>query len=268
MAVFKCDLCEATFTRHQNMIRHKANLHAESEENNEEITSDVVEDDEDSNDEEITSDVVEDDEDSSDGDSIDEESNDGDADDEGSDSEKDEDEDGNAEQYNVWAYLRRKAFTDSKVSAKYEKTLQELVEGGASENTARRDALRVVSPIMREIVNKTYTDMLMLWHFAEEDDSHEKIMATKRKLMDDEDYDAGEAIRYAVKKRRFLIQKKTRTLDEDFKREPDTEDEDDSDQDSPDQDSPAPFKGYFENLHHKAADRMANASLANAPQYG
>ena len=82
--------------------------------------------------------------------------------------------------------------------------MQELVEGGASENTARRDALRVVSTIMREIVNETYTDMLMLWCYAEEDDSHEKIMSTKRNLVEDEEYDADEAIRIAVKNVYFL----------------------------------------------------------------
>ena len=59
---------------------------------------------------------------------------------------------------------------------------------------------------MREIINETYTDMLMLWCYAEEDDSHEKIMTTKRNLMEDEEYDADEAIRFAVKKRIFLIQ--------------------------------------------------------------
>merc|ERR1712121_267215 len=214
MPVYNCDLCEASFTRYHNMVRHKANLHAEDEENNEDITSDVVEDDEDS----------------SDGDSNDEDSNDRDADDEGGDSEEDEDEDGDAEKYNVWAYLRRKAISDSKVSAKFEEAVQALVERGESENTARRDALRIVLPRMREIIDETYTDMLMLWHYAEENESHEKIMATKRKLMDDEDYDAGEAIRYAVKKRRFLIQKETRTSDEDFKNEPVPEDEDDSDE--------------------------------------
>ena len=46
--------------------------------------------------------------------------------------------------------------------------------------------------------------MLMLWHFAEEDDSHEKIMTTKRNLMEDEEYDADEAIRIAVKNVYFL----------------------------------------------------------------
>ena len=35
--------------------------------------------------------------------------------------------------------------------------------------------------------------MLLLWHYAEEDDSHEKVMITKRKLMDDVDYDEEEA---------------------------------------------------------------------------
>ena len=57
---------------------------------------------------------------------------------------------------------------------------------------------------MREIINETYTDMLMLWCYAEEDDSHEKIMSTKRNLVEDEDYDADEAIRIAVKNVYFL----------------------------------------------------------------
>ena len=41
-------------------------------------------------------------------------------------------------------------------------------------------------------------------------------METKRKLIEDENYDDVEAIRYAVKKRRYLIQQRTKTLDDDF----------------------------------------------------
>ena len=40
-------------------------------------------------------------------------------------------------------------------------------------------------------------------------------MSTKRKLQEDDDYEAQEAIKYAVKKRKFLIQDPTGTLSDD-----------------------------------------------------
>ena len=40
-------------------------------------------------------------------------------------------------------------------------------------------------------------------------------MSTKRKLQEDDDYEAQEAIKYAVKKRKYLIQEATGTLSDD-----------------------------------------------------
>merc|ERR1712208_93153 len=48
-----------------------------------------------------------------------------------------------------------------------------------------------------------------LWHWARENKYHKKIMKTKRKLMDEEDFDYEEAIEHAVKKRKYLIEKAT-----------------------------------------------------------
>ena len=42
-----------------------------------------------------------------------------------------------------------------------------------------------------------------------------KIMSTKRKLQEDYGYEAQEAIKYAVKKEKFLIQEATGTLSDD-----------------------------------------------------
>ena len=41
------------------------------------------------------------------------------------------------------------------------------------------------------------------------------MMSTKRKLQEDDDYEAQEAIKYAVKKRKFLIQEAAGTLSDD-----------------------------------------------------
>ena len=41
------------------------------------------------------------------------------------------------------------------------------------------------------------------------------MVATKRKLVSNEKYDNDEAIRYAIKKRRYMIQEATMTLNDD-----------------------------------------------------
>ena len=78
------------------------------------------------------------------------------------------------------------------------------------------NAFREVIPEIIVSIYKDYEQLLLLWHYAEEDESHQKVMETKRKLIEDENYDDVEAIRYAVKKRRYLIQQRTKTLDDDF----------------------------------------------------
>ena len=57
----------------------------------------------------------------------------------------------------------------------------------------------------------------MVWHYAEDDKGHEKIIETKRKLIEDDDYDVDEAIYSAVKKRKYIIEKETKTRDVDIK---------------------------------------------------
>ena len=53
---------------------------------------------------------------------------------------------------------------------------------------------------------------------------NKKNISTKRKLQENDDYEAQEAIKYAVKKRKFLIQEATGTLS-DGKLDYDIEDE-------------------------------------------
>merc|ERR1711895_90408 len=79
---------------------------------------------------------------------------------------------------------------------------------------AGREAFIELLPDLRKEIYKRYTDMLLLWHYAEDDDTHIKVIETKRKLIEDEEYDKKEAVRYAVKKRKYLIQKETVTSDD------------------------------------------------------
>ena len=63
------------------------------------------------------------------------------------------------------------------------------------------------------------------------DSVHKQIMTTKRKLEDNENFSADEAMRYAIKKRKYLIQDVTGTLS-DCELEPDYHDTDNVDNDS------------------------------------
>ena len=56
-------------------------------------------------------------------------------------------------------------------------------------------------------------------------------MTTKRRLEDDENFSAAEAMRYAVKKRKYLIQDVTGTLS-DYELEPNNDDDIDDDDDN------------------------------------
>ena len=120
------------------------------------------------------------------------------------------------EKYNLWNYLKKQAFKNKEVADKYDKVSETLISNGVNQDEVERDTLRVVLPDIRKHICERYTDMLLLWHYAEGDDTHQKVIGTKRKLIEDEDYDEEEAVRYAVKKRRYLIQKETSTLDDDI----------------------------------------------------
>ena len=63
------------------------------------------------------------------------------------------------------------------------------------------------------------------------DSVHKQIMTTKRRLEDNENFGADEAMRYAIKKRKYLIQDVTGTLS-DCELEPDDHDTDNDDNDS------------------------------------
>ena len=47
------------------------------------------------------------------------------------------------------------------------------------------------------------------------DPVHKKIMSTKQKMQKNDDYEAQEAIKFAVKERKFLVQEATGNLSED-----------------------------------------------------
>ena len=54
-------------------------------------------------------------------------------------------------------------------------------------------------------ISEYYTNLLKLYHYTRKDKYHKKIMTTKRRLIDEEEYGPVEAIDAAVKQRRYAI---------------------------------------------------------------
>ena len=69
------------------------------------------------------------------------------------------------------------------------------------------------------------------------DGVHKQIMTTKRRLEDNENFSADEPMRYAIKKRKYLIQDVTGTLSDCELEQDDDDDDIDDDNDDDDDDS-------------------------------
>ena len=102
------------------------------------------------------------------------------------------------------------------LEAQYEEVKEKLRDTEQSDADLTEQALRVVRPDILNKIYKHYTNFLTLWHFAKKDRFHKQIMVTKRKIMEEEDIDAIEAIEQAVKRRKYIIKKATGMLDDDI----------------------------------------------------
>ena len=190
------------------MLRHKITAHRKMEEEEEELKSE----DGDTNDEDTTSEASADED--SDAEESDVEVTDRA---EGDDDDEDEVEDGeeeDADKYNLWSYLKNCAVADDNLKAHAEELKERLIDGELSDEEVTQQAMRVVRPDILKHIYDHYLNFLKIWHFAKEDKYHKQVMRTKRRLMDEEDFEPVEAIEQAVKKRKFLIQKATEMLDD------------------------------------------------------
>ena len=201
-----CNECGRFFSRNSNMLRHKMTVHQKMEKE-EELKSE----DGDTNDEDTTSEA------STDEDSEAEKSDvevkdraEGDDDDD----EVEEGEEEDADKYNLWSYLKNCAVGDDDLKAHAEELKERLIDGELSDEEVTQQAMRVVRPDILKHIYDHYLNFLKIWHFAKEDKYHKQVMRTKRRLMDEEDFEPVEAIEQAVKKRKFLIQKATEMLDD------------------------------------------------------
>ena len=80
---------------------------------------------------------------------------------------------------------------------------------------AYQEAYQHVLPKLRRNIMSNYVRKIVDAAKLHKDPLHKKIMSTKWKLQEDDDYEFQEAIKYAVKKRKYLIQEATGTLSDD-----------------------------------------------------
>ena len=214
-----CSECGKPFTRYDNMLRHKMCTHPHSFEKSDDVKDgEIVNEEEAESDDEAgeTDNGSESDDESTDeeteaDDDDEEEDDEEDAQDDDEDDEDDENKD-DAQTYNLWKYLHTVAVKDPGISSLWEDARERLASPELSDEELDEQAWSVVRPKILKHIYIHYANFLKLWHFANKDKTHKKIMTTKRKLINEEDYDPVEAIEQAVKKRKFLIMKATGLL--------------------------------------------------------
>ena len=97
---------------------------------------------------------------------------------------------------------------NSYINEQFEEIKAKLAsDESVTEEEVNKQTLRVVKPDVFKHICKHYAAFLKLWHFAKNNRFHKKVMKTKRKLMDEEDFDYEEAIEHAVKNANILLRK-------------------------------------------------------------
>ena len=191
----------------------------------------------DATDSDSSADQVDDDDESSDDGTDDDENSDGETDDYSSDdntsseAESDDDDDeSSSDDENIapiWVKLKREAWTP-KMQNEYEECYDAFLESGVSEKKAEIMAQKEIRSKLRKHVKDRYVKFLKRIALLRKDRAHKQIMSTKRKLLEEDEFDENEALHYAVKKRRFLIEKASGLLsDDEISNEDDDDDEED-----------------------------------------
>ena len=212
--MFQCPDCGKEFTWKFNMERHRTVSHGDS---NSEADSEgsfdygtEASDEHDSSDEQES---IADEGDNGDNDDSDDDDEDEDDDDNSSSDSQDSADDEDDED-SVWSGIRDLSWT-SKLLSTFNEAKKEFQNQGMAADEAHQEAYQHVLPKLRRNIMSNYVQKIVDAAKLHKNPVHKKIMSTKRKLQEDDDYEAQEAIKYAVKKRKYLIQEATGTLSDD-----------------------------------------------------
>ena len=134
----------------------------------------------------------------------------------------------------VWDIILQEAWAPDIEQTLYDNKAY-FMEEGMSTSESCQAAYSYVPPSLIRNITRLYFSKIELSKKLRRDDVHKHIMATKRKLENYDDLDENESVRYAIKKRKYLIQDVTGALS-DCELDTDYDDDDDDDDDNDDDD--------------------------------
>ena len=98
----------------------------------------------------------------------------------------------------------------------YEDDFWALMRARVLKSNANLEISEETLPILRKDLTDRYKQKLTLLQALKTDPIHKKIMSTKRKLEEDDDYDSDEALHTAINMRNYLMFRACKFRDEDF----------------------------------------------------
>ena len=101
--------------------------------------------------------------------------------------------------------------------------VQQFLDRGKSQHYAENAAFNALLPVSRRRLRRTYLQRLKWTHHIKHEAMHRKVMTTLRRFIEEDDMVFDEATKWAVAKRKFLLNilMKTKLLpDDDEEEEP------------------------------------------------
>lgn len=102
-----------------------------------------------------------------------------------------------------WTVLVDRTF--EKCGSEFAEEVNMLIDEGENEEEAREEAYSNMLPLFRKDIMGRYLERMVWYDEIKKDPVHRKIKSTVKRLIEEEDYDQIEALKYAVKKRKFLF---------------------------------------------------------------
>lgn len=183
--MYTCDICGYQSGRHFNYLRHKKNKHGMEEEEDTSVHSES----------ENSSDVSE----------TSQESDDSDGSETFSESQQSENssEETDEDEMSPWDVIINKTFQIYK--PEYVQKVDDLKESGYNDEEAHKVAYRHMFKSYRDQIGQHYLGQMLWYNDMRRDPVHKKIKSTAKRLREEEEYETSEAWKYAVKKRKFLL---------------------------------------------------------------
>ena len=125
------------------------------------------------------------------------------------------------EENDAWMPMVEQAMQKHKPA--FEEMKINLIQSGLDKQSAEEKAYSSILPKLQKELENIYMERLMWMKQLKNDPVHKKIMQTRDAIMDSDDFDPEEAMKAAVDKRKFLINR----LLKDYSFTEDSDDEDD-----------------------------------------